>query len=771
MSGATIGIDLGTTHTVVAAVRDGRATALADESGNRLLPSVVSFHADGTALVGPEAKKRRVIDPENTVYSIKRLIGRSYRSEEVKRARERFPFELREGPGQAALISARGETYTLPEISAFVLKEARALAERALGESVQKAVVTVPANFNDLQRAATKVAGRVAGLEVLRILNEPTAAALAYGFGKASQERIAVYDFGGGTFDVTYLDHSGNLFEVLATAGDTFLGGEDVDAVVVAHLAEEIRAAQNVDPMSHPSGQATLREAAEALKIKLTAEPTASVEVKDVMGGSTATPLPFTCALTRAKFEELTGPLVTETLEVCKQALDAARLRPEDFDQVILVGGSTRMPIVRRKVDEFFGGTVLDRVNPEEVVALGAAIQAAALSGADRRAVSIPTPPKPAAATPAPTAGKPAPPRRRGVDTSPTSGEAPRSSGAPSTTSSSSRKPFSTGVGLGPKREEPSTDGGVAPPRKVSTDPGLDAGGVATSQRPSQGAATVASAGLAGDARRAIDQATKGGPDLPSPVPHADLPGTHDSAAAALPLVHPSEQNLPAPGSPESSGLPARTASDSGPGGHGAERPSLRDRYGDLPVSMAGDLSPRKDLPDTVGAPLPARASNPGGATMAVPTVSSALRPPAHPGETSMRPGTQAPLLVDVTPLSLHVETVAGYCDTIVARNTPVPCSETRRFVTGLDGQTVVHVRVSQGESSRFSENTLLGAIELSGLPPAPRGKVAIEITFSLDTNGVLNVVAKDVQSGKDAQAALRLVGTAPAAQLHAAPG
>src|SRR6185295_2426128 len=194
--------------------------------------SVVSFHQNGNVLIGRGAKDRRVVDATNTVYSIKRLIGRSWNSDEVARARQRFPFEMREGPGQAALVVARGETFTLPEISAFVLRHARSVAEKHLGEPVDRAVITVPANFNDLQRAATKVAGRVAGLEVLRILNEPTAAALAYGYGKGKGERIAIYDFGGGTFDVTLLDLSGNVFEVLATSGNTFLGGDDIDLAI-----------------------------------------------------------------------------------------------------------------------------------------------------------------------------------------------------------------------------------------------------------------------------------------------------------------------------------------------------------------------------------------------------------------------------------------------------------------------------------------------------------------------------------------------------------
>src|SRR5215467_3568296 len=224
-----VGIDLGTTNTVIACVREGRVHVIPDEHGNRLLPSVVSFHPNGEIMVGRAAKERRTVDAKNTIASVKRLIGRAWTSDEITKARQRFPFELKEGPGHGPLVVARGQEYTLPEISAFILKRARALAEAALGEPVDRAVITVPANFNELQRASTKVAGRVAGLDVLRILNEPTAAALAYGLGRSTKERIAIYDFGGGTFDCTLLDLSGNVFEVLATSGDTFLGGDDLD--------------------------------------------------------------------------------------------------------------------------------------------------------------------------------------------------------------------------------------------------------------------------------------------------------------------------------------------------------------------------------------------------------------------------------------------------------------------------------------------------------------------------------------------------------------
>src|SRR3954471_24054608 len=277
-----IGIDLGTTNTVVSVVRDGQASALLDDAQQVLIPSIVSFHPNGSVLVGRAAKERRIVDASNTIYSIKRLIGRSWDSEEVRRARSRFPFEMREGPGLASLVVARGETYTLPEISVFVLRKAKAVAEAALGTSVDRAVITVPANFNDLQRAATKVAGRVAGLEVLRILNEPTAAALAYGYGRSSSERVAVYDFGGGTFDVTLLDLSNNVFEVLATAGNTFLGGDDVDLAIAERMAELLVAQHRIDARSDLQTFERLRASAEILKHRLSTESEVHLTVAEV---------------------------------------------------------------------------------------------------------------------------------------------------------------------------------------------------------------------------------------------------------------------------------------------------------------------------------------------------------------------------------------------------------------------------------------------------------------------------------------------------------
>jgi molecular chaperone DnaK len=394
--GAVIGIDLGTTNTVVAAVRDGCAVALPDESGSTLIPSIVSFLPSGAVLVGNAARERRADDVRNTIYSVKRLIGRTWDSPEVTQARSRFPFELREGPGRATFVIGRGETYTLPEISAFVLRKAKSIAELELGEAVDRAVITVPANFNDLQRAATKVAGRVAGLEVLRIINEPTAAALAFGHTPEKTKLLAVYDFGGGTFDFTVMRLTSDVFEVLATAGNTFLGGDDIDTEIAERISDRFIAEDKPDPRETPQGLERVRAAAEHLKVVLSLEPDASIRL-DELGIDDAPGVEF--LLTRRDLDSSMRPIIEKTFAVCRDALTSAKLSAKDLDDVLLVGGSTKDSYVRKRVTEFFGKPARFDVDPHEVVALGAARQAEMLTHAkaSRDEIAIPAPPMVAA--------------------------------------------------------------------------------------------------------------------------------------------------------------------------------------------------------------------------------------------------------------------------------------------------------------------------------------------------------------------------------------
>lgn len=395
--GAVVGIDLGTTNTVVATVREDHPIAIPDETGSTLIPSIVSFLPSGAVLVGNAARERRSVDPRNTIYSIKRLIGRTWGTAEVNEAIARFAFELREGPGRATFVVARGETYTLPEISAFVLRKAKSIAELELVESVDRAVITVPANFNDLQRAATKVAGRVAGLEILRVINEPTAAALAFGHASGNRECIAVYDFGGGTFDFTLLRLTDDVFEVLATAGNTYLGGDDIDSAIVQRIARHLHRDSGVDAKKDADTYERIRGAAEQLKIDLSSSTDARVRLADYELPN-ATGVEF--SLTRVELEDLVRPIVERTFAVCRDALTTAGLGPKDIDHVLLVGGTTRVPYVQERVKGFFRKQPHGDIDPHEVVALGAARQAMALTQLRATASGIPIPPAPPAALP-----------------------------------------------------------------------------------------------------------------------------------------------------------------------------------------------------------------------------------------------------------------------------------------------------------------------------------------------------------------------------------
>ena len=629
--GLAVGIDLGTTNSVVGVVKNGIVATVPDPAGKRLIPSVVSFHPSGTTLVGTPAVGRRLNDAANTIYSVKRLIGRPWDSPQVQQARGTLPFELRQGPGEATMVAARGEVYSLPEISAFVLRQARAIAEAALGEPVERAVITVPANFNDLQRAATKTAGRLAGIEVLRILNEPTAAALAYGASGKQAERIAVYDLGGGTFDVTILDLAGNVFEVLATAGDTALGGDDIDLLLADRMAEELLTKHRFDARAQPAVFTRLRLLAERMKQELSTREDYTLAVDDLVPGDRGTTVTWRFRMTRPELEWASLALVERSFAVCQKAIEASGGSVGDLHRVILVGGATRMPMVARKVEQFFGKAPVVRINPDEVVALGAAIQATLLD------------------------------RARGA-----SGKV----SSPRIAESSVVLPF--------PHEAPSKLAELALP---VVDPKA-ASPAAPARRPEQGAPAQF---LPGVSTRSLVFELPEEPASPSEV-----------ELSSMPRVRPPAHTLP---------------------------------------GISAEAAP----------PPPMR---PMQQTARYPDVSPADPPPRAP-----------PLLIDVTPLSLGVETVGGFCDVLIDANTSVPCDRTRTFATATDGQTLVHVRVSQGESRLFAENTCLGQVEVANITAGPRGEQKIAVTFEIDADGILNVRARDVATGKETAAHMQLVG------------
>jgi molecular chaperone DnaK len=516
---AVVGIDLGTTNSVVATVRGGQVVVIPDPQGRRVHPSVVAFDDDGTKRFSHEAVARRILDPRNTVYSAKRLIGLPFRSDEVRLAASRLPYQVQEGVNeQAVFVGPGGRSYTIPEISGLLLAYLKQCAELHLDEAVTGAVITVPANFNDAQRRATMDAGRIAGLEVLRVLNEPTAAALAYGAGQSMSQRIAVYDFGGGTFDVTVLQVEGYVFEVIATGGDTFLGGDDADSSLMNILAETFISQYGADPLGDPGTKARLLLAAEQIKRHLSENTEARGELKNLGTDSQGGPISVRFHITREMFEEAAAPLVSRTVQTCADVLAAAQLTGSQIDEVILVGGSTRIPLVRSEVQRYFNRPPRTDINPDEVVAWGAAIQAEILANAG--------------------------------------------------------------------------------------------------------------SGMASQA-----------------------------------------------------------------------------------------------------------------------------------------------VLLDVTPRALGIAVAGGYAEKIVDKNVPVPVEQTQIFSTSADFQTTVRIQVCQGESRRFEENIPLGELELAGLPSGRRGDVKIEVTFRVDTNGILRVRARDPGTGVAREAAVNVRGTMSEEEVAAAAG
>ncbi len=377
--GKIIGIDLGTTNSAMAVMEGGQPTIIANAEGNRTTPSIVATSKTGERLVGQVAKRQAVINPDNTIFEVKRLIGRKGSDAEVQRDQKHMPYKI-VASGAAVKVTMSGKDYTPEEISAMILSKLKADAEAFLGTTVTEAVITVPAYFNDAQRQATKDAGKIAGLEVKRIINEPTAAALAYGLDKKAEEKVIVYDLGGGTFDVSVLELGDGVFEVKSTNGDTHLGGADFDQVIMAHLIDEFKKQEGIDLGADKAAVQRLKEAAEKAKIELSTTTESEINLPFITADASG-PKHFTYMMTRAKLEPLVSDLIDRTAGPCQNALKDAGLNASDINQVILVGGMTRMPAVQAKVESIFGKKPLQGVNPDEVVALGAAVQGGVLAG------------------------------------------------------------------------------------------------------------------------------------------------------------------------------------------------------------------------------------------------------------------------------------------------------------------------------------------------------------------------------------------------------
>jgi molecular chaperone DnaK len=913
MPSPVLGIDLGTTNSVVAYADEQRVRVLRGEAGRLVTPSVVSFLEDGTTLVGAAARDQRLLDVENTVFSVKRLIGRPFRSSEVRRAAERLPFKLAEGPTGGVVVKIRNETFSLPEISSFILRELRRIAEEAIGQPCQNAVITVPANFNELQRMATRDAGRIAGLNVLRILNEPTAAALAYGYRAQQQQRIAVYDFGGGTFDISILELSGDVIEVVATAGDTHLGGDDLDRALADRMNSAFQTQHGIDLRQHVQSYQRVTMAAEWLKCQLSEREAAEATIREVAVVN-GRPLDLTFRLSRAELYELCAPLIGRTFTICEEALKLARVRPSQLDGVILVGGQTRTPKVREMVSEYFGMQPKYSVDPDLAVAQGAALQGYALSGvpaANREGRPIRTLAGPATAPPPPddpfedeptriaepreSADAAAAARRSDtpLDDQPTTINLPDTDSEPTTVGElrsglPSIRPegilgafSSTLAGVGaPARPERRTD---SEPVTVSNDQASAAASSARSELASDPDADVeylhpslaqfdaesevlqlssasgapktlaetpsAKAGmrpsrLPPDLRSLAPRATATPPPAPrtaaelldprktlaqrpdsarpNAAPDSDLPAVLFEAAAddedpsttllerprAKAKTRPPTSPAPAPAAPESA-APAHARPAARAGSFAPEPAAARARAA-VPPPPAASTPRREAQPAEAEAraavPLPAAVSGPPPANDAAPSRASASAPrPALPSAGPARPASAtapaqtarsaaarprrptpipapapqhiesqfpappeiAPLLLDVTPHTLSVETVGGFCEQIIERNAPIPTEQTRVFSTSRDNQVTVSVRVCQGESRRTDENQVLGQIDLLGLRQARLGEVSIAVTFVIDADGTLNVRAVDEATGYGQEIEVNLVGAIAAQDIE----
>jgi molecular chaperone DnaK len=765
VSDPIVGIDLGTTNTVIAACDEGgHPRVLPDDNGYKIHPSVVSFHPNGSVVVGAEAKQRKVIDPTNTVFSVKRLIGRSFTSREIQAAQGRMPYQIKEGVGGQAVVVTRGGEFAVPEISAIVLDHVRNLARKALGHDVTRAVITVPASFNDAQRSATATAGAIAGLTVVRVLNEPTAAALAYGHEKQLSRTIAVYDFGGGTFDVTILRLDGQIYEVLGTAGDSFLGGDDLDERLVDHMVNEFLATNRVDLRQNELSMMRLRAVAEQVKIELSRRTRAIVKIDEIAYGPGGAPIDLQLDITRDQLVSRVADVIERTFPVCEEALKVAALGVGDIEDVVLVGGTTKIPHVRDRVTRFFGKTPRTDVNPEEVVAAGAALQAAALERvlSGKRQTAKTAAPPPGTPMARRTASTPPPiPTGGPRTTAPRFAPLPRDS-QPTLVDPTTEEP--TGIR---KRTTAPMGTPVTPPARPTTErPVARGAAIDIFDGGGTGAGTSPGATPLGRITRPGSAPAPTPPPVPTSSPAArTMFGVPAAPAGTRPGT--ADPTRPAP-DPQAGALDFDDLTT----GAQTQRPDF-----DLPPT-----SPNFDLPPTSPAPAGAGpVAMPSARTVIMPGgAGPAPPPPAAAQMATMIAATAAatpprppivPVVLDVTPASFGIATVAGYCEELIRRNARVPTEMKRVFVTSRDRQQTVRIRVCQGESRRIDENVVLGDLVLDNLEARPRGETSIEVTFSIDASGILQVRARDARTGQEQRANLEVLGRQSPEELAAARG
>ncbi len=814
MAEISVGIDLGTTNSCISTCwPNGQPRLLRDDTGVGVIPSVVSFLEDGRLEVGTKARQRLLTDLGNTFYSVKRFIGRDMRLEENRWAASQYPFSIEAGQNGIPMAVTRGRRFPVYQISGHVLEYLKGMAEKSLDQSVTKAVITVPANFNEVQRRSTHQAGEYAGFEVLRVFNEPTAAALAYGLGKDTRRIIAVYDFGGGTFDITILRLEDPVFEVLSTSGDMLLGGDDFDRKVLADMFEQFRRTYGFDPGSDQSLVQRFTLGAERMKCQLTDWIVTAFEDRHVRNPSGSSLPPFHYEINRDRFRALVNELAERSFVSCDEAFKLAGLGTGDIDEVILVGGTTRIPFLRQRVREYFGRPPLDKIQPDVVVSIGAAIQAYALAGGDliypaRTRDMLPirkVEPRPPAAKPRESADmeilddlsddlmleeeasmrklaggrtmKGMAATARPADR-PESGE--RAPSPPSSTHLQARP--SAAPGAARKKTMPLTGTPSRPPSgpRDSEPPDRRRGQTlryAPAIKPPSSAGVVDLPG-----NKPGDGPSAGGFSLADPFAGEDLPlrkvtGGHEYR----PRLDPVEPALLEPEPPEEPGpddlevvMPTPAAP---PGPVASPRPASSFSSVGQPAqaheAMGMDLF---DDSDVAIAPLDILESRPSKAPMVTPEAAAqpyvpqdvieemerqpaVSSPGADPIAAMMSQPARAPLLLDVTPHTLCVATVGGFVEVIVRKNSPVPIEKAHLFTTSVDDQERAVIKVLEGESPRAADNHVLGEVELVGMRKAPRGAIKIEVMCEITVDGILKVSGRNLETGEAQVARLTLFG------------
>jgi molecular chaperone DnaK (HSP70) len=640
MSGTILGIDLGTVNSCVAAVQEGRAVVLGEE-GERIVPSCISFQ-EGKEVIGSAARRCAVTDPANTISAVKRLMGHAYDSPEVQAARERTPYSIGPSPLGSVLLEVAGHEMTPVQVSAKILQRVRAVAEKALGEPVRRAVISVPAHFNDVQRKATKMAAEHAGLEVVRLINEPTAAAFAYGYRQGEDFTLAVYDLGGGTFDITLMTGKGDTFEVDATDGDSYLGGEDFDRAIVDWLFEEFERQYGVDIRGDETAVLRLKEVAERAKVELSEVEEAQIELPFLAVLPDGERPHFARSLSRAKLTDLVQPLIDRTLDLCRQCLQAAGLVVADVSDVLLVGGQTRMPQVRDAMRELFDREPRRDINPDEVVAMGAALFGYSLIADDLKEEAVD-----AAGEAYAVAFKEMHVARRVLDEV-------------------------------IERVQP----------QMVKD--LDAEALADRL-----------SALLKESEKFVSSAEEA-----PPIDESDLPTAAEDMRDELMEI---DKKVCEVVKKVQGGL---------------EEAELPDRWTELDEARSGfseRLSAAQEMSEEIQTQL---------------------------AEANSHEQARRVDLIDVTSRALGIKSAGDIFSVLIQQNTKIPAEHVRAFSTNQDGQTEVELRIIQGSEQRASENQELGSFVLEGIAPAPRMQPKIDVTFSIDENGILDVCASDANSG-----------------------